>query len=138
MASLAELRKEWSSCLGKFGSVGRCEKLEKDLRGRAKAEGVDCCVDETIALIRCTTGSGRGEGCGAAFLAMRECNRAGGKHLVADGGVQAIAPGKMNLFTADAASLTSSTPPTRTLQGMTSAGEELASSLRIPAGGVAF
>lgn len=29
--------------------MGKCEKLEKDLRGASKAEGVDSCVDETIA-----------------------------------------------------------------------------------------
>lgn len=138
MASVAALKKEWNACLSKAGSVGRCEKIEKDLRGVSKAEGVDSCVDETVGLMRCTSGSARGNGCSAQFLAMRECNRASGKQLVSEGGAYSVAPGTNGLFSPVATAATASTPPVRSLQGMVEAGQEMASSLGIPAGGVAF
>merc|ERR1712113_41401 len=98
MASVAALKKEWNACLSQAGSVGRCEKVEKDLRGLSKAEGVDSCVDETIALMRCTNGSSRSNGCSAQFIAMRECNRASGKQLMTEGGAYSVAPGAGGFF----------------------------------------
>ena len=107
------------------------------MRGVSKAEGVDSCVDETVALMRCTAGASRANGCSSQFLAMRECNRASGNQLVSDGGAHAIAPGAAALFT-PSASDSSSTPPVRSLQGMPDAGNDIGSSLGIPAGGVVF
>ena len=88
-----------NACLSRAGRVGKCDKIEKDLRGVSKAEGVDSCVDETVALMRCTAGASRANGCSSQFLAMRECNRASGNQLVSDGGAHAIAPGAVALFT---------------------------------------
>uniref|UniRef100_A0A7S4PV38 Uncharacterized protein n=1 Tax=Alexandrium monilatum TaxID=311494 RepID=A0A7S4PV38_9DINO len=139
-ASTAALKKEWNACLAKTGgNPGRCEKLEKDLRASSKATGVDCCIDETIKLMRCTTSSSRADGCSDAFIAMRECNRAGGKQLLAESGAYAVAPGKQGLFTSEASSLVSTSgPPQRTLKGMTEFGQEYAKSLGIMPGEVRF
>eukprot|EP00913_Durusdinium_trenchii_P020336 g19104.t1 len=125
--SVAAKKAEWNACLAKSGGFpGKCEKLEKDLRGASKAEGVDSCVDETIALMRCTTSGARSKGCAAQFLAMRECNRSGGRNLLPEGGGYAVAPGKASLFMAQAGSLTQSAPPTRSLEGMQDAPRALA------------
>mmetsp|Transcript_39408 Transcript_39408/g.88848 ORF Transcript_39408/g.88848 Transcript_39408/m.88848 type:complete len:141 (-) Transcript_39408:103-525(-) len=138
-SNVAALKKEWSACLAKSGGApARCEKVEKDLRSAAKTSGVECCIDETIKLMRCTTSSSRKEGCSAEFMAMRECNRAGGKHLVAEGGAFAIASGKQGLFESSAASLVSAAPPRRTLQGMQEFGQEYAQSLGVAPGEVRF
>mmetsp|Transcript_135384 Transcript_135384/g.235432 ORF Transcript_135384/g.235432 Transcript_135384/m.235432 type:complete len:140 (-) Transcript_135384:154-573(-) len=139
MAKVESLKKEWNVCLNKSGgNPGRCEKIEKDLRATSKAAGVSACVDETLFLMRCTQGKGRATGCAEAFLAMRECNRAGGPQLVAEGGGMAIAPSASSLFTSGASSVVMSTPPVRTLKGMQDFGQEYASSLGIAPGGVAF
>mmetsp|Transcript_83595 Transcript_83595/g.259719 ORF Transcript_83595/g.259719 Transcript_83595/m.259719 type:complete len:142 (-) Transcript_83595:101-526(-) len=132
-ASVAVMKKEWNACLAKSGGKpARCEKLEKDLRAASKANGVDCCIDETVNLMRCTTSSSRSAGCSDAFLAMRECNRVGGKHLISESGAYAVASGKQGLFTSQAASLVSiAGPPARSLQGMTEFGQEYAKSLGI-------
>ncbi|CAK9013539.1 Hypothetical protein SCF082_LOCUS11974 [Durusdinium trenchii] len=130
--SVAAKKAEWNACLAKSGGFpGKCEKLEKDLRGASKAEGVDSCVDETIALMRCTTSGARSKGCAAQFLAMRECNRSGGRNLLPEGGGYAVAPGKASLFMAQAGSLTQSAPPTRSLEGMQEFGQEYAKSLGV-------
>merc|ERR1712012_868737 len=97
----------------------------------ANFAGVDACINETIELMKCTTGRSKASGCPAAFLAMRECNRTGGKHLVTEGGSYAIAPGKHSLFDSLAMGQVSSSPPVRTLQGMQEFGAEYAKSLGI-------
>eukprot|EP00930_Biecheleria_cincta_P065914 TRINITY_DN5184_c0_g1_i3.p1 TRINITY_DN5184_c0_g1~~TRINITY_DN5184_c0_g1_i3.p1 ORF type:complete len:162 (+),score=37.98 TRINITY_DN5184_c0_g1_i3:64-486(+) len=138
-AEVAAKKKEWNTCLAKSGGFpGKCEKLEKDLRGASKASGVDSCVDETIALMKCTSSGSRANGCAQAFLAMRECNRAGGRQLVAEGAGYAPAPGKMGLFTASAGSLAQSSPPVRTLEGMQEFGQDYAKSLGVMPGEVRF
>eukprot|EP00928_Gymnodinium_smaydae_P071612 TRINITY_DN5514_c2_g1_i1.p3 TRINITY_DN5514_c2_g1~~TRINITY_DN5514_c2_g1_i1.p3 ORF type:complete len:139 (-),score=48.03 TRINITY_DN5514_c2_g1_i1:150-566(-) len=136
-ANIAALKKEWNACLAKSGGYpGRCEKLEKELRSASKAAGIDSCVDETTALMKCT--AAKKTTCGAQFLAMRECNRAGGRELVAEGGACAVAPGKAGLFVAEASNLVSSTPPARSLQGMQEFGQDYALSLGIGPGQVRF
>eukprot|EP00931_Biecheleriopsis_adriatica_P081638 TRINITY_DN549_c0_g1_i1.p1 TRINITY_DN549_c0_g1~~TRINITY_DN549_c0_g1_i1.p1 ORF type:complete len:141 (+),score=43.95 TRINITY_DN549_c0_g1_i1:87-509(+) len=138
-AALAAKKQEWNACLAKSGGYpGKCEKSEKELRGASKAAGVDACVDETIALMKCTQGGNRVNGCASAFLAMRECNRAGGKQLIAEGAGYAPAPGKMGLFTAEGTSLAQSTPPARSLEGMQEFGHEYAKSMGIMPGEVRF
>uniref|UniRef100_A0A7S4PVM4 Uncharacterized protein n=1 Tax=Alexandrium monilatum TaxID=311494 RepID=A0A7S4PVM4_9DINO len=139
-SSVPALKKEWNACLAKSGGrPARCEKLEKDLRAASKASGVDCCIDETVSLMKCTMGSSRASGCGDAFLAMRECSRASGRELLAESGAYAVAPGKQGLFTADAASLVSTSgPPARTLKAMTEFGQDYAKSLGIMPGEVRF
>mmetsp|Transcript_36419 Transcript_36419/g.100299 ORF Transcript_36419/g.100299 Transcript_36419/m.100299 type:complete len:142 (+) Transcript_36419:53-478(+) len=132
-------KKEWSACLAKSGgNPGRCEKLEKELRTVAKTSGVDCCIAETIALMRCTAGSSKAAGCSEEFLAMRECNRAGGKQLVAEGAGYAIAPAKMGLFESTSANLVSSTVPVRSLEGMQHFAKDYAASLGMSPGEVRF
>mmetsp|Transcript_55429 Transcript_55429/g.104065 ORF Transcript_55429/g.104065 Transcript_55429/m.104065 type:complete len:140 (-) Transcript_55429:78-497(-) len=139
MSAVAAKKAEWNACLAKSGGFpGKCEKLEKDLRGISKAAGIDSCVDETIALMRCTASGAKSAGCSQQFLAMRECNRAGGKQLLAEGAGYAVAPGKSSLFTAEASSLTQSTPPVRSLSSMQEYGQEYAKSLGIMAGEVRF
>merc|ERR1712151_611630 len=92
----------------------------------------ECCVNETLSLMKCTGGSSRSAGCAAEFIAMRECNRAGGKQFVSESGAYAIAPGKVGLFEPAAAGLLSTAgPPSRTLQGMLDFGHEYAKSLGI-------
>eukprot|EP00440_Ansanella_granifera_P006710 gb/GFBE01007273.1/.p1 GENE.gb/GFBE01007273.1/~~gb/GFBE01007273.1/.p1 ORF type:complete len:141 (+),score=43.23 gb/GFBE01007273.1/:1-423(+) len=138
-AEVASKKSAWNACLAKSGGYpAKCEKFEKDLRGASKAAGIDACVDETVALMRCTTGSNRANGCSQAFLAMRECNRAGGKQLLAEGAGYAVAPGKMGLFSAQAAGLTQSTPPVRSLESMQEFGQEYAKSMGIMPGEVRF
>merc|ERR1719198_2235138 len=139
MASLAATKKEWNACLAKSGGApGRCEKIEKELRGKAQSAGANVCIDETVSLMRCTGGSGKSAGCGAQFMAMRECNRAGGAQLVKEMGAFAVAPGKASLFESSAGSLLTSVAPARTLQGMQDAGIEYAQSLGIMQGEVRF
>jgi len=113
--SVAALRKEWNACLNKYGSIGRCDKTQKELAGAAKSEGADACIDETIALMRCTTGSGKADGCSNQFLAMRECNRATGREIVQEGGAYTVVSTVAGRYTAGANTLTNSTPPQRTL-----------------------
>mmetsp|Transcript_180470 Transcript_180470/g.572665 ORF Transcript_180470/g.572665 Transcript_180470/m.572665 type:complete len:141 (+) Transcript_180470:150-572(+) len=140
MAAIAATKKEWTACLSKSnGAPGKCEKLEKELSSMSKAAGVECCVGETVNLMRCTASGARAHGCSAEFVAMRECNRAGGKELVKElNGGYAVAPGKVGLFGCSASALVSETPPTRSLQGMTSFGEEYAKSFGIALGEVRF
>eukprot|EP00931_Biecheleriopsis_adriatica_P098536 TRINITY_DN72525_c0_g1_i1.p1 TRINITY_DN72525_c0_g1~~TRINITY_DN72525_c0_g1_i1.p1 ORF type:complete len:161 (-),score=45.16 TRINITY_DN72525_c0_g1_i1:59-481(-) len=138
-SSVAAKKAEWNACLAKSGGYpAKCEKFEKEVRGASKAAGVECCVDETIALMKCTQGGNRVNGCAQAFLAMRECNRAGGKQLLAEGAGYAVAPGKMNLFTAQGPALAQSSPPTRSLEGMQEFGQEYAKSMGIMPGEVRF
>eukprot|EP00930_Biecheleria_cincta_P056297 TRINITY_DN42441_c0_g1_i1.p1 TRINITY_DN42441_c0_g1~~TRINITY_DN42441_c0_g1_i1.p1 ORF type:complete len:163 (+),score=34.35 TRINITY_DN42441_c0_g1_i1:67-489(+) len=138
-AQVAAKKKEWNACLAKSGGFpGKCEKLEKDLRGASKAAGVDSCVDETIALMKCTSSGSRVNGCAQAFMAMRECNRAGGRQLVAEGAGYAPAPGKMGLFISSAGSLAQSSPPVRSLEGMQEFGQDYAKSLGVMPGEVRF
>mmetsp|Transcript_85670 Transcript_85670/g.135962 ORF Transcript_85670/g.135962 Transcript_85670/m.135962 type:complete len:138 (+) Transcript_85670:85-498(+) len=132
MSSVAAKKAEWNACLAKSGGFpGKCEKLEKDLRGASKAEGIESCVDETIALMKCTSSGSRSKGCATQFLAMRECNRAAGRQLLPEGGGYAVAPGKAGLFNAQAGSLTQSTPPVRSLEGMQEFGQEYAKSMGV-------
>eukprot|EP00443_Scrippsiella_acuminata_P046512 CAMPEP_0115234102 /NCGR_PEP_ID=MMETSP0270-20121206/34618_1 /TAXON_ID=71861 /ORGANISM="Scrippsiella trochoidea, Strain CCMP3099" /LENGTH=140 /DNA_ID=CAMNT_0002648835 /DNA_START=107 /DNA_END=529 /DNA_ORIENTATION=+ len=140
MAALQAKKQEWTACLAKSGGVpGKCEKLEKELASMSKASGVDCCIDETVGLMRCTASGARSQGCGAEFLAMRECNRSSGRELTKEaGGGCAVAPGKAGIFASDAASLVSSAAPARSLKGMTDFGEEYAKSLGIAPGEVRF
>merc|ERR1711879_140676 len=91
--------------------------------------GVDACITETTNLMRCTMNYTKKGGCDNAFLMMRECNRAGGRQIVADKNGLSIAPGKDNLFVPGGASLVMSTPPKRTLEGMTEFGKDYAASL---------
>ncbi|CAJ1365098.1 unnamed protein product [Effrenium voratum] len=130
--SVAAKKAEWNACLAKSGGFpGKCEKFEKELRGAAKAAGIESCADETISLMKCTSAGSRSLGCGAQFLAMRECNRAGGKQLLAEGAGYAVAPGKASLFKPEAGSLTQSAPPVRSLEGMQEYGQEYAKSLGV-------
>jgi len=139
MATVPALMKEWNACLAKSGGApARCEKMEKDLRSASKAAGIDTCIDETVNLMRCTASGSKAAGCGAEFIAMRECNRAGGKQLVPEGGAYGIAPGKVGLFESTAAALVSSVPPVRSLQGMTDFGQEYAKSLGVNPAEVRF
>merc|ERR1711879_955556 len=108
--------------MGKGSGPGRCVKLENEFRAMAKSSDADFCIDETVALMRCTSSSSNDHGCSAAFLAMRECNRFGGKQLVAENKGYAVAKGKTGLFDASASNLLSSAPPVRSLQGMTEFG----------------
>eukprot|EP00933_Yihiella_yeosuensis_P080358 TRINITY_DN93764_c0_g1_i1.p1 TRINITY_DN93764_c0_g1~~TRINITY_DN93764_c0_g1_i1.p1 ORF type:complete len:184 (+),score=46.14 TRINITY_DN93764_c0_g1_i1:182-733(+) len=139
MSAVEAKKKEWAACLAKSGGYpAKCEKFEKDLRSASKAAGIDSCVDETVALMRCTAGSNRTNGCSEQFLAMRECNRAGGKQLMAEGAGYAVAPSKLGLFTAEAGGLTQSRPPARSLEGMQEFGQEYAKKLGIQPGEVRF
>eukprot|EP00927_Polykrikos_kofoidii_P008505 TRINITY_DN13530_c0_g1_i1.p1 TRINITY_DN13530_c0_g1~~TRINITY_DN13530_c0_g1_i1.p1 ORF type:complete len:167 (+),score=28.64 TRINITY_DN13530_c0_g1_i1:72-572(+) len=140
MASLVgEKRAEWNACLrSSCGAPSRCEKIEKELQLLSKNEGIDSCIAETVALIKCTSSSSRQQGCSTAFLAMRECNRAGGKHLISEGDGYAIAPGKVQQFNAADACLVASAMPTRTLEGMRAFGEAYAQSLGISCGQIMF
>eukprot|EP00746_Dinoflagellata_sp_MGD_P163657 gnl/MRDRNA2_/MRDRNA2_91831_c0_seq1.p1 gnl/MRDRNA2_/MRDRNA2_91831_c0~~gnl/MRDRNA2_/MRDRNA2_91831_c0_seq1.p1 ORF type:complete len:138 (-),score=38.68 gnl/MRDRNA2_/MRDRNA2_91831_c0_seq1:116-529(-) len=136
--SVADLKKDWDKCLNTSGrDPSRCGKQESALRAASKSAGVDCCIDETIALMQCTAKASAKDGCAAAFINMRECNRAGGRQLVADGGGYAVAAGAGKLFDPAAVSLTGSAPPLRTLDGMKKAGEEMLKAFGI-AGGVRF
>mmetsp|Transcript_51509 Transcript_51509/g.115887 ORF Transcript_51509/g.115887 Transcript_51509/m.115887 type:complete len:142 (-) Transcript_51509:151-576(-) len=139
-SNVAVMKKEWNSCLAKSGGMpAKCEKQEKDLRSASKAAGVESCIDETVKLMRCTMSGSRKSGCSGEFLVMRECNRAGGKHLMSEAGAYTAAPGKQGLFDSAAASLVSNAkPPVRTLQGMQEFGQEYAKSLGIMAGEVRF
>eukprot|EP00401_Gymnodinium_catenatum_P080390 CAMPEP_0117519072 /NCGR_PEP_ID=MMETSP0784-20121206/32462_1 /TAXON_ID=39447 /ORGANISM="" /LENGTH=141 /DNA_ID=CAMNT_0005315019 /DNA_START=87 /DNA_END=512 /DNA_ORIENTATION=+ len=129
-ADFATKRKEWNACLAKSGGApGKCEKIEKELRTLSKCQGVDACINETVALMKCTGTSSKVAGCGAEFLAMRECNRFGGKQLIPEAGGYAIASGKASLFEPAASSAVASTPPKRTLQGMQEFAREYATSL---------
>merc|ERR1712031_59197 len=104
-----------NACLSKSGGVpGKCQKIENDLRSLAKGAGIESCADETVALMKCTS-SAKADGCSAAFLAMRECNRAGGKQLVPEAGTYSIATGRGGLFNSATAKLVSSIVPARTL-----------------------
>ncbi|CAE8581398.1 unnamed protein product, partial [Polarella glacialis] len=139
MSAVLASKKEWNACLAKSGgAAGKCEKYEKELRSVSKAVGVDACVDETINLMKCTSGKSRANGCASVFLAMRECNRAGGKQLMAEGDGFAVAPGNMGLFVSAASSLAQSAAPVRSLEGMTTFGEEYAKNLGITPGQVRF
>merc|ERR1712060_945552 len=132
-AAVTALKKDWNSCLAKSGGEpAKCERKEKELRTAAQSAGVDCCINDTIKLMQCTQGSTRSAGCAAEFIAMRECNRAGGKQFVSEGSAYAIAPGKASLFVPSAAGLLSTAaPPLRTLEGMLDFGKEYAQSLGI-------
>mmetsp|Transcript_29739 Transcript_29739/g.44858 ORF Transcript_29739/g.44858 Transcript_29739/m.44858 type:complete len:142 (+) Transcript_29739:93-518(+) len=133
-SAIVAKKKEWTACLAQSkGAPARCEKLEKDLASMSKASGIECCVAETVALMRCTGSSSKATGCGSEFLAMRECNRSAGRELVKnpEGTAYAVAPNKSSLFTSSAWSLVSSVAPTRTLQGMTDFGEDYAKTLHI-------
>mmetsp|Transcript_19537 Transcript_19537/g.55050 ORF Transcript_19537/g.55050 Transcript_19537/m.55050 type:complete len:172 (+) Transcript_19537:1-516(+) len=139
MADIAAKKQEWNACLAKSkGAPSRCEKLEKELAQMSKFAGVECCISETVSLMRCTGSGKRSQGCSEEFLAMRECNRSGGRELVKDGTAYGIAPGKAAVFNANAGMLVASTPPVRTLQGMREAGEDYAKSLGIMPGEVRF
>lgn len=139
MAETAAKKKEWNSCLAKFGgNLGRCSADQKALEAAAKTDSCDSCVDETIKLMKCTQGSSRSDGCAAQFLAMRECNRAGGRHLQQDGKAWAPAARAGGLFEANGAALAQSTPPARNLEGMVAFGTDYAASLGIAPGKVAF
>eukprot|EP00404_Azadinium_spinosum_P020744 CAMPEP_0180497008 /NCGR_PEP_ID=MMETSP1036_2-20121128/42574_1 /TAXON_ID=632150 /ORGANISM="Azadinium spinosum, Strain 3D9" /LENGTH=135 /DNA_ID=CAMNT_0022505549 /DNA_START=102 /DNA_END=509 /DNA_ORIENTATION=+ len=128
-------KKEWSACLAKSGGMpGKCEALEKDLRAMSKASNVDVCINETLSLMRCTSSSSKRDGCGCEFMAMRECNRIGGKQFVPENGAYTVAPGKSNLFEPSAAGLAASVVPVRTLQAMQEFGQEYAKSLGIQPG----
>mmetsp|Transcript_93156 Transcript_93156/g.263036 ORF Transcript_93156/g.263036 Transcript_93156/m.263036 type:complete len:142 (+) Transcript_93156:123-548(+) len=129
-ADFAAKRKEWNACLAKSGGApGKCEKIEKELRMLSKSNEVDACINETIALMKCTGTSSKSAGCGAEFLAMRECNRFGGKQLVSEAGGYTIASGKASFFQPGASSAVASTPPERSLQGMQEFAREYATSL---------
>merc|ERR1712113_548574 len=94
------------------------------------SSNVDVCINETVSLMRCTQGSSRSAGCSAEFIAMRECNRADGKHFVSESGAYAPAPGKSSRFESSAAGLLSTAaPPARTLEGMLNFGQDYAKSL---------
>merc|ERR1712039_460122 len=110
-----------------------------ELASMSKSAGVDCCIAETVGLMKCTAGSSRTNGCAAEFLAMRECNRMGGKELVsgADGSYEVV-PGKSSVFGSAAASLVSAVVPKRSLQGMADFGGEYAKSLGIAPGEIRF
>eukprot|EP00933_Yihiella_yeosuensis_P020019 TRINITY_DN1613_c1_g1_i1.p1 TRINITY_DN1613_c1_g1~~TRINITY_DN1613_c1_g1_i1.p1 ORF type:complete len:138 (+),score=40.83 TRINITY_DN1613_c1_g1_i1:67-480(+) len=135
----AAAKKEWSACLAKSGGYpAKCEKFEKDVRALSKAQGIDSCVDETVALMKCTSGGARTMGCAQQFVAMRECSRAGGKQLMAEGAGYAVAPNSISLFESSASGLAQSRPPVRTLEGMKEFGQEYAKSLGINSGEVRF
>eukprot|EP00811_Abedinium_folium_P012792 NODE_21879_length_732_cov_4.557025.p2 GENE.NODE_21879_length_732_cov_4.557025~~NODE_21879_length_732_cov_4.557025.p2 ORF type:complete len:141 (-),score=46.99 NODE_21879_length_732_cov_4.557025:257-679(-) len=137
-ASIAAKRSAWNACLGKSGgNPMRCERVENELRVNAKAVGVDCCIDETLRLMRCTN-THRGGGCGFEFVNMRECNRQGGRHLSSDLHGFTVDTGKQNLFVRDNMLLVSSTAPQRTLESMTEYGKEYAAKLGITDGACAF
>merc|ERR1719162_1310375 len=70
--------------------------------------------------MQCTSGgSEKSAGCGVEFLAMRECNRMKGAHLVADAaGGYAFTPSAAGQFDTSGAMLTGSVPPTRSLASM--------------------
>eukprot|EP00928_Gymnodinium_smaydae_P071603 TRINITY_DN5514_c0_g1_i1.p2 TRINITY_DN5514_c0_g1~~TRINITY_DN5514_c0_g1_i1.p2 ORF type:complete len:143 (-),score=47.63 TRINITY_DN5514_c0_g1_i1:101-529(-) len=136
-AQIGQQKEAWHKCLAKSGGYpGRCEKLAKELQLASKAAGIDSCVDETTALMKCT--SAKKDTCSAQFLAMRECNRAGGRELVREGQACAVAHGKESVFAANASQLVTSTPPARTLQGMLEFGQDYAQSLGIAPGQVRF
>ncbi|CAE8643549.1 unnamed protein product [Polarella glacialis] len=138
-AEMASKKKEWNACLAKSGgNPGKCEKFERDLRSVSKAAGMEGCIDETVALMKCTSGGSRVNGCANAFLSMRECNRASGKQLLAEGAGYAPAAGKMGLFMQEAAGLTQSAAPVRSLEGMQEFGQESAKKLGITPGDVRF
>merc|ERR1712137_228472 len=138
-AEIESKKKEWNVCLSKsFGYPGKCDKIEKELRAVSAACGVEACVDQTLNLMRCTNGKRKG-GCAQEFLAMRECSRATGRELSSTGSVgHTIEPGKQHLFSSEALLLATSTPPTRTLEGMTEVGHEFAKSLGMTRESVAF
>mmetsp|Transcript_89651 Transcript_89651/g.287476 ORF Transcript_89651/g.287476 Transcript_89651/m.287476 type:complete len:143 (+) Transcript_89651:138-566(+) len=140
-SAVAVKKKEWTACLAKSsGMPGKCEKLERELESMSKSAGVECCVTETVAIMRCTGSGARANGCGGEFLAMRECNRSAGRELVRDSasGGYAVAPGKGALFGGLAASLVSSVAPPRSLQSMKDFGEDYAKSLGMSVGEVRF
>jgi len=127
---VASLKKEWNACLNQSGGQpGRCEKIEKDLAAASKSAGINACIQETTNLMRCTMNRTRKTGCDAEFLMMRECNRAGGRELVSEKVGFSVAPDKGNLYVPGASSLVMSTPPKRTLEGMTEFGKDYAASL---------
>mmetsp|Transcript_61870 Transcript_61870/g.171102 ORF Transcript_61870/g.171102 Transcript_61870/m.171102 type:complete len:140 (+) Transcript_61870:91-510(+) len=139
MADIAAKKQEWTACLAKSkGAPSRCEKLEKELAQMSKFAGVECCIAETVGLMRCTGSSKRAQGCADEFLAMRECNRAGGRELVRDGAAYGVAPGKAIVFNGGAGALLASTPPARTLQGMREFAEDYAKTFGIAPGEVRF
>lgn len=132
-------KKEWTGCLNKSGGKpDRCSKIERDLRATSKVAGIDCCIDETIALMRCTGNAARASGCSAEFLAMRECNRIGGRQITSDSDGCRIHAGQSNYFVPGAPFLVSSAPPKRSLVGMRESGQEYAQELGISADMVAF
>merc|ERR1712007_404313 len=139
-AEIDSKKKEWNVCLSKsFGYPGKCEKIEKELRAVSAACGYEACVDQTLNLMRCTNASRHKGGCAQEFLAMRECSRATGRELSSTGsGGHTIEPGKQHLFSSEALLLATSTPPTRTLEGMTEVGQEFAKSLGMTRESVAF
>mmetsp|Transcript_121844 Transcript_121844/g.191243 ORF Transcript_121844/g.191243 Transcript_121844/m.191243 type:complete len:137 (+) Transcript_121844:97-507(+) len=132
--SVESLKKQWNACLSKSGgSPGQCTKLENELSAASKAAGVDACISETVKLMRCTQSSARKGGCNTEFLMMRECNRPAGRQIVSEGSGLAMGSGVSNLFAPGAASIIMSTPPARTLEGMTDFGQSYASSLGVSA-----
>mmetsp|Transcript_26000 Transcript_26000/g.69490 ORF Transcript_26000/g.69490 Transcript_26000/m.69490 type:complete len:140 (-) Transcript_26000:125-544(-) len=139
MASIEAKKKEWTACLAKsVGVPSKCEKLQNELTAMAKASNTDCCIGQTVNLMKCTASSHKAAGCAEEFVAMRECNRAGGAQLVRASSGYDVAPGKGGLFEGVASTLTASSAPARTLKGMQEFGQEYAASLGVPAGQVRF
>merc|ERR1740121_2926484 len=60
--------------------------------------------------MQCTASSSKKKGCGAEFIAMRECNRVLGPQLVKEADGYAIAKGKAGIFEDGATSLVASAP----------------------------
>merc|ERR1740121_1373387 len=88
--------------------------------------------------MQCTASSSKKKGCGAEFIAMRECNRVLGPQLVKEAEGYAIAKGKAGIFEDGASSLVASAPPARSLSGMQAFAADYAAKLGISPGQVRF
>merc|ERR1740121_1701371 len=88
--------------------------------------------------MQCTASSSKKAGCGAEFIAMRECNRVLGPQIVKEADGYAVAKGMNGIFEDGASSLVASTPPTRSLAGMQAFAADYAAKLGITPGQVRF
>ena len=130
------LQKEWSQCLSRSNrNPSKCQEKEAELRKCAKNATDKYCVDETVSLMECTRDlsvAKKADFCAKQFIAMRECNRPGGPHLIAntDGGYS-IAESAKSLYNEHASLL--QVPAVRSKTGIAGLVKEAKERLGIPA-----
>ena len=130
------IHNNWKQCLNKSkGNPGKCSALEGDLRKCAVSIGRSFCIDETISLMNCSHSPDDTSLCADQFVAMRECNRPRGPHVVKNekGVYRLLESSNMNEFTDNASRLLAqANPPTdRSAEGMRAAAKDYASTVGV-------